>query len=270
MGLIAFSLGGVPVYSYGLIVLGAILLGSIAAWLNIRLHHENFSPVPDMLLWGLPLAIILGRLGFVLHHFERYTTHLWSILTIWQGGFSLYGAIAGFLVAVIGVCRVQGRDTWQWLDMLIPSWVLALVVIELGIFALQLNMGLPLSADMPNDHSLAEYVEYRYRPLGYGDNYYYQPIALYQAGLQLVVFLLLGLLTLVQLRWHRPRTAGCLFLFGTACIALIRFGCGFFYLASGADMGAMLPLGRIMSGMVGLAALIWLWLRSRVSAGRNF
>lgn len=269
MGLIAFSLADVPVYSYGLIVLGAILLGTVAAGLNARLQHKDFSLVVDMLLWGLPLAVILGRIGFVLHHFDRYTGHLVEILMVWQGGFSLYGAILGFLAAVIGVCRVQGRNTWEWLDMLIPSWVLALIVIELGVFALQLNIGLPLSADLPNDHTLAEYVEFRYRPLGYGDNFYYQPIVLYQAGLQLLVFLLLGLMTLVQLRWHRPRTSGCLFLFGTACIAFVRFGCGFFYLASGGDMGAILPLGRIMSGMVGIAALIWLWLRIKVSVRRN-
>lgn len=42
MGLIAFSLADVPVYSYGLIVLGAILLGTVAAGLNARLQHKDF------------------------------------------------------------------------------------------------------------------------------------------------------------------------------------------------------------------------------------
>ncbi|SFT71919.1 phosphatidylglycerol:prolipoprotein diacylglycerol transferase [Selenomonas sp. GACV-9] len=269
MGFIACSLGGVSIYTYGLFVAVAVLLAVVTAGVNVRLHHQPAAVLTDIVLWGIPLALLCGRAGYVLHHFEQYSSCLWEIVAIWHGGLSLYGIIGGLLLAVWGVCQVHGLDTWQWLDILIPAGVLALVIIELGIFALQLNPGLPFPDDLPNDHRLVEYVEYAFRPVGFGDTLYFQPIALYQAGLQLLVFLLLCVLTVVQLVWQRPRLLGTLFLLGTASLAFIRLGCGFYYLASGADIGAAMPLGRVMSGSAGMLAVIVLILRKRFHALKN-
>ena len=263
MGLIACSLRGVPVYSYGLFVAAALLLGLLVAWLCVKAQKVSFAPVLDMALWGIPLALLGGRAGFVFHHFDRYSSHLPDIFAVWQGGFSLYGMIAGVLAAVIGTCRVQGRDTWIWLDRLIPSGVIFLAVLEMGVFILQLNPGLPFPDDIPNDHALAEYIEYNYRPIGFGDTLYFQPIALYQPGLQLLIFFLLLVLTLLRAKRHWLRTPGSLFLLGTAGVAWIRLGCGFFYLATGADDGAAMPLGRILSGGIGLFAIFLLMMRRR-------
>lgn len=266
MGFIACSLGGVPIYTYGLCLSLAVLLALLLAWGNARFHGLPAAMVTDMVLWGIPLALLCGRAGYVLHHFEQYSSHLAEIAAVWHGGLSLYGMIFGGLLAIWGVCRVQGLDTWTWLDIMVPAGVLSLAVIELGIFALQLNPGLPFPDDLPNDHRLVEYVEYAFRPVGFGDTLYFQPIALYQAGLQIVVFLLLSLLTLTQryLKW--PSLPGTLFLSGVASLAFIRLGCGFFYLASGADIGAALPLGRVMAAAIGILAIAMLILRKRVHA----
>ena len=42
---------------------------------------------------------------------------------------------------------------------------------------MQFSLGTPLGLDIPNDHSLAEYVEYRYRPTGFEAYQYFQPVA---------------------------------------------------------------------------------------------
>ena len=174
MGLIAFKLGAVPVYSYGLLILAALVIFMLAAFVSVRLRHESFAVVADMLLWGLPLALILGRAGYVLHHFDYYADALPSILAFWQGGYSFYGALAGMLAAVLGVALVQGLPAWHWLDTLAPAGVLALVVVTFGVFVLQLNVGWALPQDVPNDHTLMEYVESVYRPAGYEDTLYFR------------------------------------------------------------------------------------------------
>lgn len=261
MGYIATEICGLPVYTYGLLLLGVLLVGMVAAWVNLRLHHQAFAPVVDMLLWGLPLAAIFGHAGYVLSHFDEYAGNLLGVLCIWQGGLSFYGAIFGGLLAVFGVCRVQGRHTWRWLDLLVPAFVFMLALYEFGIFDLQLTMGMPLPRDLPNDHTLVEYAEFAYRPDGFQDTEYFQPIALYQSGLQLVVAVLLTVLTAVQALWHRPRQSGCLFFFGASLIAFIRFGCGFFYL-SNAPVPAF-TLGQVLSGGLGLVLLGWLLVRCR-------
>jgi len=261
MGFIATEIGGLPVYTYGLLLLGVLLAGMAAAWVNLRLHHRAFAPVVDMLLWGLPLAAIFGHAGYVLHHFDEYAGNLLGVFCLWQGGVSFYGAIFGGLLAVFGVCRVQGRQTWRWLDLLVPAFVLMLALYEFGIFDLQLTVGEPLPRDLPNDHRLVEYAEFAYRPVGFQDTEYFQPIALYQAGLQLCVCLLLVLLTAVKALWHHPRQSGCLFLLGASLIAWVRFGCGFFYLSS--EPQALFPLGQVLSGGLGLVLLAWFLLRCR-------
>ena len=263
MGFIATEIAGVPVYSYGLLLTGIIIVGLAVSWLNLRLHHQPLAPLVDMLPWGIPLAASCGHAGSVLHHFDEYGGDLLGVLWLWQGGISFYGAMFGGLLAVFGVCRVQGRPTWRWLDLLAPGMVLMLALYEFGMFDLQMTMGLPLPQDIPNDHALVEYVEFSYRPVGFQDTQYFQPIALYQSGLQLLVCLLLIVLTLVQAIWRRPRCSGCLFLLGTCLVAFIRCGCGFFYLSNGSQ--GWLPLGRALSGGLGSVLLGWLRLRLRHS-----
>ena len=261
--MIATVIGGVPVYTYGLLLLAAILVGTAAAWVNTRLHGESFAPVVDMLLWGIPLAAVCGHAGYVLSHFSEYSGDLLGVICLWQGGVSFYGSIFGGLLAVFGVCRVHGLDTWYWLDLLVPAFVLMIAAYEFGMFNLQQTLGMPLPRAVPNDHAIMEYVEYDYRPDGFKDNLYFQPIALYQSGMQFAVFVLMVLLTAVQALIHRPRQAGCLFLLGASLIAFVRCACGFFYLSSSPQ--SLIPLGRALSGGLGIVLLAWFLLRCRRS-----
>ena len=91
MGLIVGTVFGLPIYTYGLVVLAAVLVGAAVAWMNVRLHGERTGTLLDLLLLGLPAALVCGRLGFVLHHFADYASHLLTVLCIWQGGLSFYG-----------------------------------------------------------------------------------------------------------------------------------------------------------------------------------
>lgn len=265
MGLVVGTVFGLPVYTYGLVVLAAVLLGAGVAWGNVRLHHEPTGPLLDLLLWGLPLALVCGRLGFVLHHLDRYTSHLLDVFCVTQGGLSFYGGMLGFFLAVCAYSLIHGVSAWHWLDLLVPALLIALAVHELGIFGMQLTMGSPFPADMPNDHTLAEYIEYRYRPMGFENMLYFFPVALYQAGLQLALFLVIALVAFVDGRLLHRLQPGCLFLLGLGGAATIRLGCGFFYLHS--DPGSVLPLGRLLSGGTLLVAAALFVYRSRVRQG---
>ncbi|MDY6268048.1 MAG: prolipoprotein diacylglyceryl transferase [Selenomonadaceae bacterium] len=261
MGLIAWEGLGVPIYTYGLVVLVAVIMGALCAWVTLRLHGERTAPLLDLLVYGLPVALVFARLGFVLHNFSQYSSNLVDIFCVWHGGLSFYGGMLGFFLTVLGYSLVHGVSAWHWLDLLVPAFILSIVVYELGIFGMQLTMGTPLPADVPNDHTLMEYIEYRYRPMGFENMLYFQPIALYQAGLQLAAFVLVSLAACIDAHRGRRWPAGCLFLFGLGLVAAIRFGCGFFYL--NAHPETLLPLGRLLSGGAVLAAIIFFVARWR-------
>ena len=260
MGLVVFSLGEVQFYLYGLIIAGAVLLGFLAAWVMARIFDEPLLPVVDICLWGLPAGLLFSRLGYVLGHWHFYLSSPLEALYVWHGGLALYGAAFGFLLAAWYYCRQHGLDVWHWLDILTPGVVLALAVNQLGSFVMQTTVGLPMqSAGLP-DYTLAEYVEYRYRPYGFESYEYFRPISLYQAGIQAMVFCILSVAAYFQARARKIIPSGGIFLWGTIMILLARFACGFFYLS--AEKNVLLHGGQWLA-LLAIAACVWIYGRRR-------
>ena len=245
MGLIAVTLGGIPVYAYGLVVLSAVLPGLLVAWGNVRLHGEEFWRVEDMFLWGVPLSLLGGRIAYVFCHWGEFGAAPLSVFCIWQGGLSFYGGMLTFFFVVFAYSQIHGLDGWRWMDLLTPAFLLAVAVHGIGMFALQMNVGTPSSADPFGNRLLTEYVAFYFRPLDFQEEEYQRPIALFQAGLQFAVFLAVCFLAFWQRERRFPWPNGCVALLGVGLVALIRFACGSFYLFGFDEL--LLP-GRILSG----------------------
>lgn len=257
MGLIVFSVGGVSVYLYGIVVIAAILTGMLTAWFYIRLQGEHFAPVVDFLLCGLPMGFIVARLAYICTHWQFYEGHGLDVFRLWQGGISLYGGAAGFLAAMFLCCKWKDLDFWRWLDLLAPAFVIGLAINELGNFATQMTVGTPFPPNLANDHTLAEYIEFKYRPSGFENYEYFRPVALYQMFMQMGLFLLLTGLTIYR-AWYKRLSAGIIFLLGVIGLAAIRFGCGFFYLST--EQGMVLHSGqKIVLAIAVLGCILFVW-----------
>jgi len=228
-------------------------MGLLVTWVYVRLYGESFAPVVDMMLWGLPVGLLLSRMGYVLTHWTLYVRNPYDILCLWYGGLSLYGAAMGFLLGIWVYCRKHDLSLWYWLDILMPAIVCGLAIHQLGIFFMQMTVGLPLPPGLPNDHSLAEYIEYSYRPSGFENYEYFKPIALYQAGCQFLIFMFVCITAYRQSQNLFFWRDGCVFLLGVFLLALVRFVCGFFYLST-------IPMiafhtGQILSAMLALVCV---------------
>ena len=237
------SIGGIPMYLFGSIAAVGILLGLMLTRWTAWLYDESFPFAVDVALWGIPLGLIFGRIGHVLRFWEFFADDPVKIMYFWEGGFSPYGAGIGFVAALFLCCKKEGEAFWRWMDVMVPAVSLMLVLYAFSGFFLQMTVGMPLPLDIPNDDALAEYVEYSYRPSGFEGYEYFKPVALYQTGLMGIVFLLTIIMTIFQARGN-IMNAGRLALMSIFIAALVRFGCGFFYLATkpGLHMGQIAAL----------------------------
>jgi phosphatidylglycerol:prolipoprotein diacylglycerol transferase len=266
MGIVAFSLGSLNIYWYGLVWALAICLGLLLTAIHIRCHKAAFEPVLDMVLIGLPLGLIFSRIVYVVLHWSFYQEDWYDIARIWQGGFSIYGALLGFILAVFLYSKYCGLDAWEWLDLMVPAIVLGIIISQVGNFVAQTVVGMPMPNDLPNDHTLAEYIEYRYRPPGFENYEYFKPVSLYQAGLQVGVFLWTFFMSYFKSKRDIPN--GISFLSSMLGLAMIRFACGFWYLS--ANKVSLLHFDQIICLIAAALLLVLIFIRFRGHSRRNY
>ncbi len=267
MSFTAFSLGFIDVYWYGISVSLAIVCALIIAVLAARFDGESCLPIVDMTLWGIPSALVGARLVYVLMFWHDFAAASGRIFAVWEGGLSVYGAAAGFLISAVIYLKRHGLPVWHWLDILSPGMALILMLLQLTNFIMQFSVGLPLPVDMPNDHSLAEYIEFHYRPSGFEDYLYFKPVALYQAAAQCAVFIIVSLLFLLRKHWQKLYADGTLFLLMMLALSAVRFVFGFMYLSMDNDVWASWVQWLSLLGM-GCVIIVYIGKRV-ISANRK-
>lgn len=98
---VAFSVFGISVHWYGLIICTGIILAVLTA---IKCaHREGISTddVLDFALFAVPIAIIGARLYYVITSDSTYDS-FYDVIAIWNGGLAIYGGvIAGTLTVLI-------------------------------------------------------------------------------------------------------------------------------------------------------------------------
>ena len=114
---VAFTIGSKPVYWYGIIIALGLLLGVYMAVFLGKKRGVSSDAVFDIVLWGLPSAIVCARLYYVLFEFEQYKDNLWDVFKIWEGGIAIYGAVIGAVLAAYIYCRVKKLDFLQIADV---------------------------------------------------------------------------------------------------------------------------------------------------------
>ena len=83
---IAFSLGPIDVHWYGIILGTAALIGLLLAVQEGKRFGLSPDFFMDMLLLGVPSAIIGARIYFVAFKWDEYKNNLLDVFKIWNGG----------------------------------------------------------------------------------------------------------------------------------------------------------------------------------------
>lgn len=211
---VLFEIGNFALYTQTVLIFFACLAG---LWLALR--HAKRSPVPqevvlDLTIWGFLIAILGARMLFILLHGSYYRHSPAQIFTLQGGGLSFHGGLISSGLMGFYLVRKRGLNPWKVGDVLAPGLALALPFLRVGCLMSGCDSG--IETTVPWGIQIGGVVRH--------------PIQLYEAGLNLLLLLLLEKLS-CRGYGHmaaRPYPPGLIFLTYLFLSSLARFGVDFY------------------------------------------
>ncbi|MGL4736840.1 MAG: prolipoprotein diacylglyceryl transferase [Cellulosilyticaceae bacterium] len=114
---VAFTVFGLPIYWYGIILTSGIILGLLMAMYISKKEGINPDYILDFLLVDIVFALLGARLYFVIFNWNYYKEHLDQLFNTRQGGIAIYGAILVSVVVAVVYTRVRKINFWQFGDI---------------------------------------------------------------------------------------------------------------------------------------------------------
>lgn len=233
---VAFSVGSLIFYWYGILVTLGIVLGYFLLWRRAEKFQIDRADLPLMVVLLIIFGLLGGRLGYVLQNLGYFRSHLGEIISIWQGGLTFYSAVAAGIVVACIIAKRWRINVWRLLDFFSPALLLALAVGRLGNFFNQELYGYPTNV------AWKMFVAPEYRVVTYKNLEYFHPVFLYETILVLLA------LWLILWQERKFKIAGQTFLLVLGGYALVRFVVEFFRIGEKIFLG--LTLGQIISAVI--------------------
>lgn len=137
MNRIAFSLFGIDIYWYAILITSGVLLGYLLAASREKRLGVPQETTLNLLLIALPLALVFARLYFVAFSWDQFRDNLWSILDFRSGGIAIYGSIIGGVVGGLIYARASKVPFSKLADLAAPSLALGQCLGRWGNFVNQ-------------------------------------------------------------------------------------------------------------------------------------
>ncbi|MEI8128389.1 MAG: prolipoprotein diacylglyceryl transferase [bacterium] len=186
-GDIAFSVGSVSVYYYGIIMsislfVGVFVAKFVCAKLYPELNPETIYDISPSIIIG---AILGARIYYCLLSYNYYAQNPFEIIQLWHGGISIHGAIIGGLIGGIIYAKRHKLPTLKLCDIFSYGLVLGQAIGRWGNFFNSEAFG------RPTENFLKLYIPIYKRPLEYLQYNYFHPTFLYESVLDVCIFLIL-------------------------------------------------------------------------------
>src|SRR5690554_2596934 len=144
---VAFSIFGLEVRWYGLLIAIAVMIGTLIATKEAGRKGIKEETFIDFLLFAVPVAILVARLYYVVFSWDYYSSNPGQILNIRGGGLAIHGAVIGGALVAIIFTRIKKLKFWTLADFAAPSLILGQAIGRWGNFANQEAHGGP--TDLP-------------------------------------------------------------------------------------------------------------------------
>ncbi len=138
---IAFSIGSMNVYWYGIIIASGMLLAVLYAYKSSPRFNVNFSNLLNCILVGIVTGIIGARLYFCFFKWDYYSQNPIEILYIHNGGLAIYGGIIGAMLGGLTVAKLQKMKLMPILDIAMLGFLIGQGIGRWGNFMNQEAFG---------------------------------------------------------------------------------------------------------------------------------
>ena len=207
-------IGPLPLHAYGLMLaLGVLAAAKVA---EVRWSRRGHDP---KVIGQIAIPVVVcGVIGARIYHL--FTGYKWSergligTVEIWRGGLSIWGAVAGGLIAVFVVSRRRHLDVLELADVMAPGIVLAQAIGRWGNYFNQELFGRPTTLPW------ALKIDVAHRPPGYTQYATFHPTFLYESIWCLFVF---AFLLWAEKRFHFRRGQTFALYVGMYCFGRIWF-----------------------------------------------
>jgi len=175
-GDIAFDLGFMKIYWYGICMAFAILLGIFTSVKIARKFYPriNIDAFYDMIFYVLLGGIFGARVYYAIFNWAYFSNHLSDIPKLWTGGLSIHGAILGGFLAGFCYLKIKKLNLWMYADVTTFGLCIGQIFGRLGNFFNSEAFGAPTNLPWKLFIPLID------RPEGYENFAYFHPTFLYE------------------------------------------------------------------------------------------
>jgi phosphatidylglycerol:prolipoprotein diacylglycerol transferase len=180
-------IGTVTVYTYGVLLAAAYLLGLKFAMVRAQARGLDSARVLDLGIYIIISALVGAKLLLLVTDFRTFRTDPAELLTLARSGGVFYGGLILAVVVALWYIRRAGLPLWTTCDVFAPGIALGHVVGRFGCFFAGCCYGKPTSVPWAITFSDPFAAANVGTPLGV----HLHPTQLYEAGAELLILVML-------------------------------------------------------------------------------
>jgi phosphatidylglycerol---prolipoprotein diacylglyceryl transferase len=186
---ILFQLGGLPIYTYGVLVATGVLIGVYFARSQASRAGLDPEKIWNLGIYTILVSLLLAKIWLVFSEWDYYSTHTREIFSMqtFQSGGTFYGGIVGAILTIVLYTYVQKMPLLSVMDIGVTGLALGHSIGRLGCFAAGCCYGKPTSLPWAIKFTNPIAAQIAGTPLGV----HLHPTQLYEAFAEFLNFLIL-------------------------------------------------------------------------------
>jgi phosphatidylglycerol:prolipoprotein diacylglycerol transferase len=188
---ILFEIRGFPVYTYGLLLAAAYLLGLQFALVRARTRGLDPNRVMDLGIWIIVSALVGAKLALVVVERDRFGWSFGDLVNLMRSAGVFYGGLITAVIVALVYLRRHRMPVWTTTDVFAPGIALGHVIGRLGCLFAGCCFGRPTSVPW----AVTFHNEFASQNVGTPLGIPLHPTQLYEAGAELLI---LGLLLFTE------------------------------------------------------------------------